>query len=278
LVTFTVPEALREAIRSHPRELLPVLFRAGVSGLMDLCAEPQWFGAVPGVTAVLHTWTRQLLYHPHVHALVTGGGVAPDGSWRWAHPRFLVPVHALSRVFRSRFRAALRVRLPQVYATIPGSVWTTSWVVHAKPVGTGEQALRYLARYLLRVAISNASIVALDDHTVTFRYRQSEDGLWRTCTLAHEEFLRRFLQHVLPSRFIKVRYFGLHQARRRGTIPLLRAALHLQFHRPLPTPPAPQPPTPHPCLCPHCHTPMHRERELSPDPLWRPRPRETSPP
>lgn len=277
LVTFTVPEALRGPIRSHPRELLPVLFKAGVSGLLDLCAEPAWLGAMPGVTAVLHTWTRSLIYHPHVHALVTGGGVAPDGSWRWAHPRFLIPVKALSPVFRARFRAALRARLPHVYATIPPSVWEQDWVVHAKPVGSGEQALRYLSRYLFRVALSNAALVALDERTVTFRYRQSEDGVWKSCTLPHEEFLRRFLQHVLPSRFIKVRYFGLHHARRRAAIPLLRAALHLALRQPLPEPPPPRD-TPPPCLCPRCRTPMRRDRRLPPDPHWLEHPLETSPP
>ena len=169
LCTFTVPQELRYAIRSHPREGLAMLFAASSSTLLDLCAHPKWFGARPGVTGVLHTHTRALLYHPHVHYLVTGGGLAPDGSWREASSTFLVPVRALSPVLRARFRDALRKRLPEVFVTIPKKVWQRDWVVHSESVGNGEQALRYLSRYLYRVALTDSAILAHDEKTVTFR-------------------------------------------------------------------------------------------------------------
>lgn len=265
LATVTVPAALRRPIRSHPRELLALLFRASASALLDLCANPKWFGAMPGVTAVLHTWTRAYEYHPHVHFLVTGGGVDPTGAWREPQPGFLVPVHAFSALVRARFRDGLRAELPDLFAAVPSEVWTQSWVVHAKAVGSGAPALRYLSRYIYRVALSNRALLEANDQHVRFRYRRSEDGKSCTCALPPLEFLRRFLQHVLPSRFVKVRYYGLHHPRRRPAIPLLRAALALLAGRSTPCLPPPAPSTPpRPCLCPHCHTPMLALQPLAP--------------
>jgi len=173
LCTFTVPKELRAAIRSHPREGLAILFAASSSTLLDACANPKWFGARPGVTGVLHTNTRALIYHPHVHYVVTGGGLAPDGTWRKAGAGFLVPVRGLSALFRARFRDALRQRLPEVFATIPPSVWRRDWVVHSKAVGDGKNVLRYLSRYLYRVALADSAILAHDAQTVAFHYRDS---------------------------------------------------------------------------------------------------------
>jgi len=263
LATFTVPDALRRPIRSHPRELLALLFRTASATLLDVCANPQWFGATPGVTAVLHTWTRQLEYHPHVHCLVTGGGIAPDGSWREPDDGFLVPVHALSKVFRARFRDALQKQHPDLFASLPASTWGNPWVVHAKPVGSGEKALRYLSRYLYRVAIANSAILHADDHTVTFRYRDSDDRRSRTCTLAPQEFLRRFLQHVLPAHFVKARTFGLHHPTKRLALSLVRLLLYWSQHRPPPaslTTPRVKPPI----CCPRCTAPMTCVQTLSP--------------
>jgi hypothetical protein len=265
LATFTVPDTLRRTIRSHPRELLALLFRTASTTLLDLCANPRWLGATPGVTAVLHTWTRQLEYHPHVHFLVTGGGLAPDGSWRESDPGFLVPVHALSQVFRARFRDELKPRFPDLFAGLPAKTWTTPWVVHAEHVGSGEQALRYLSRYLYRVAISNAALLRADDQTVTFRYRDSQNQRSRTCTLAPHEFLRRFLQHVLPKGFVKARTLGLHHPAKRRALTLVRLMLYWQARRQPPpatslAPPATQKVT----CCPHCAAPMRRVQLLAP--------------
>lgn len=264
LATFTVPEGLRRPIRAHPRELLPLLFQTAASTLLAVCANPQWFGAMPGVTAVLHTWTRQLEYHPHIHFLVTGGGVAPDGSWREPAHGFLVPVHGLSRLFRARFRDGLKKRLPGLFASLPATTWKSPWVVHVKPVGSGEQALRYLSRYLYRVALSNAAILHADNAAITFRYRDSADRRSHTCTLTPPEFLRRFLQHVLPKGFVKIRYFGLHHPARRRVLRLARAALYLHAGLELPPPAVPAASTPIPCLCPRCNTPMHSAEQLRP--------------
>ncbi len=254
LCTFTVPKELRAAIRSHPREGLAILFAASSSTLLDACANPKWFGARPGVTGVLHTNTRALIYHPHVHYVVTGGGLAPDGTWRKAGAGFLVPVRGLSALFRARFRDALRQRLPEVFATIPPSVWRRDWVVHSKAVGDGKNVLRYLSRYLYRVALADSAILAHDAQTVAFHYRDSATHKTRKMALPVMEFIRRFLQHVLPSGFVKVRHYGLHHPSRRAALSLARAMLCLRLGVPVPV--VPPPPPPKLCLCPRCAAPM----------------------
>ena len=264
LVTFTVPEALRRPVRSHPREVLPILFETSASALLSLCREPRFLGGVPGLTAVLHTWTRQHLYHPHVHFLATGGGLGPDGAWHEAGPKFLVPVPALSEIFRARVRDALHQRHPALFAAIPPAVWRKPWVVHSKPVGAGDHALVYLARYIHRVALADSAILRHDDQLVVFRYRDGDTGQSRTARLAPLEFIRRFLQHVLPSGFRKVRHYGLHHSSKRKALRLLQA--QLAFVHALPLPPADKPERPPlpPPLCPNCATPMCAERELLP--------------
>ena len=159
------------------------------------------------MVGVLHTWTRQLLYHPHVHYLVTGGGLTADGRWRSARPDFLVPVKALSPIFRAKFRDQLKKT--QLFAQVEPRVWRKDWVVHCEPVGSGAQAFQYLAPYIFRVAISNNRLRKLEQGQVTFSYKESATDQLRHCTLSAQEFIRRFLQHVLPPRFIKVRYYGL---------------------------------------------------------------------
>jgi hypothetical protein len=166
--------------------------------------------------AVLHTWTRTLVYHPHVHCLVPGGGLSTDGQWRPARRHYLVPEKPLSLIFRAMFRDGLAKLLPD--AKVPPAVWKKGWVVDCKPsavYGT-QQVLNYLARYVHRIAITNGRILSMEDGNVTFRYQQVDDPTWKTMTLEAHEFIRRFLQHVLPAGMHKVRYFGLwHPARRR---------------------------------------------------------------
>jgi hypothetical protein len=266
LLTFTVPEALRRPIRAHPREALPILFAAASSALLDLCRDPRFLGAVPGLTAVLHTWTRQLLYHPHVHILATGGGLGPDGAWHAAGAKFLVPVRALSAIFSARVRDAFGQHHPAIFAAIPQTVWRQPWVVHSKPVGAGDHALTYLARYIHRVALADSAILHHDDSLVVFRYRESDTGKSRTARLVPTEFLRRFLQHVLPSGFRKVRHYGLHHSSKRKPLRLLQA--QRAFVHQLPLPPAEKlvrPPRPPP-KCPTCATPMCTEDPPRPAP------------
>lgn len=261
LITFTLPEGLRRVVRSHPRELLEILMQASASTLLDVAANKKWLGAMPGLTALLHTWTRQYEYHPHVHFIGTGGGIAPDGQWIEAHRKFLVPVHALSSVFRARFRDTLRELHPRIYASVKPSVWKQhAWVVHSEPVGSGETTLGYLARYVNRVALSNKAILSATDTCITLRYRQSKTNKPRTLRLEPMEFIRRFLQHVLPSGFRKVRYFGLHHSSKRPTLRLIQAAMALQANRPMPEPP-PEP-EPYRPACPKCQAPMEFERRV----------------
>lgn len=266
LCTFTVPEELRRPIRAHPRTGLAILFAASSSALLDVCANPKWLGGRPGLTGVLHTHTRALLYHPHVHYVATGGGLAPDGAWREAPAKFLVPVRALSALFRARFRDELRRRLPEVFATIPAKTWTRDWVVHSEPVGDGRNALRYLARYVYRVAIADSAIGEHGGDTVAFRYRESRTQKVHRMVLPAPEFIRRFLQHVLPAGFVKVRHYGLHHPKRKAELAQVRATLCWRLGMPLPDPPPPDEPPPPP-RCPRCDAPMEpRER------TWRPIP------
>ena len=159
------------------------------------------------MVGVLHTWTRQLLYHPHVHYIVTGGGLTQDGDWKSSRSDFLVPVKALSRIFRAKFRDALKQT--ELFAQVEARVWQKDWVVHSELVGSGEQAFKYLAPYIFRVAISNNRLRKLENGNLTFAYKESATDQLKHCTVSAEEFIRRFLQHVLPPRFIKVRYYGL---------------------------------------------------------------------
>src|SRR5882762_1461818 len=153
LVTFTLPEELRALARSNQKTLYNLLFRASAAALLQLARDPRFVGARLGMVGVLHTWTRQLLYHPHVHYVVTGGGLTDDGRWRSARKDFLVPVKALSRIFRAKFRDQLKKT--ELFTTVAPRVWRKDWIVHSEPVGSGYQAFTYLAPYLFRVAISN---------------------------------------------------------------------------------------------------------------------------
>ncbi len=177
--------------------------------LLKLTADPHYVGGLVGVMAVLHPWGSTLTYHPHVHCLVTGGGVSADGQqWRPARPDYLVPVQALSKLFRGLVLDRLRRRFPEI--ELPSSVRQKDWVVHGKPAVQGTQrVLEYLGRYIHRVALTNSRLVALENGQVTFRYRDSRTGQTKTMRLEAQEFLRRFLPHVLPRGVHKVRYYGL---------------------------------------------------------------------
>ncbi|MCK5806388.1 MAG: transposase [Lentisphaeria bacterium] len=264
LVTFTVPEGLRRPIRSHPRELLDQLMRTSSSTLLDLCENTKWVGGVPGVTAVLHTWTRQGEYHPHVHFIVTGGALDEKGLWRNSHPRFLVPVPALSKVFCARLHDEIKEKHPELFALIKPSVWNwrkKKWVVHSEPVGSGEHAYRYLARYVYQVFLSESAIGQHDASGITVRYRKSGSRRLRTMRLEPMEFLRRFLQHVLPSRFCKVRHYGLHHSSKRKTIKRLQAAMAIALGRELPEPiPCDKP---EPITCSKCEADMVFEKRFT---------------
>ena len=267
MLTFTLPAELRRMARSHQKLFYHLLFRTSADAVQKLGHDPRFVGGRMGMVSVLHTWGRNLAYHPHVHLLVPGGGLTEDGTWLPSRANFLLPVRALSRLFRAKFRDGLRQRDPEIFGTIPPQVWKKEWVVHSQAVGNGLRALKYLAPYIFRVAISNRRIVRLADGTVTFLYRTTDTGKLRTCKLAAGEFIRRFLQHVLPKGFVKVRYYGFLAPACRPQLVALR-----QLLGPLTTHDSPDSgvhnepgatteldfSAPNPVLCPSCGRPMHR--------------------
>ena len=207
-LVFTLPGEFRGLVRRHQKALYPVLIKAAAQALMKLAADPHYVGGQIGIMAILHTWSRTLVYHPHVHCLVPGGGRSPDGQWLPARDGFLVPVKAMSKLFPGRFLHLAAKALPHV--RLPPSAPGRKWVVYCKPTLHGaDGVLRYLGRYVHRVAITNHRLLSIDDGKVTFRYRDSRNQESRTMTLPAMEFIRRFLQHVLPHGFHKVRYYGL---------------------------------------------------------------------
>lgn len=216
LVTFTVPEGLRRWIRSHPALGYDLLLAASSQAAQDLAQNPKRLGATLALLGVLHTWTRTLEYHPHVHYLVPGGGLSPDQrQWISTRPRFLLPVKALSDRCRTLFRETLRARMPEALAELPPLVWKQRWVLHSAAVGSGQNALRYLSRYVFKTATGNRQLQLLPDGRLRWPFRQSGTGAWRHIQLKPFEFIRRFLQHVLPPSFHRVRRFGwLHPAAR----------------------------------------------------------------
>ena len=224
MVTFTIPHELHQVARRQQKVVYNILFRTSAQALQLLAQDSRYVGGQIGMIGVLHTWGRDLSYHPHVHYLVPAGGLADDNrTWLSTSHNFLVPVKALSILFRAKFRDALHKvgLLNEVAAT----AWDKDWVVHSQSVGKGEGALKYLAPYVFRVAISNKRILQLADGQVTFAYRASDTGQWRRMTLSVHHFLQRFLQHVLPKGFVKVRYYGLFSPSNRHLLPVIQLVL-----------------------------------------------------
>jgi hypothetical protein len=241
-VVFTLPSEISELALANPAILYDLLMRSAAATLRSVAANPKHLGACIGVLMVLHTWGQNLHHHPHVHCVVTGGGLSCDRDgkidatphWVSCRPGFFLPVRVLSHVFRGEFLAGLgtafeqgRLRLPACLQRLaePGSrsAWCAAlaardWVVYAKPpFGGPDKVLKYLARYTHRVAISNARLLDMNDGRVSFRYKDYADAnKQKTMTLTADEFLRRFVQHVLPKGFVKVRHYGLLANRQRA--------------------------------------------------------------
>jgi len=268
LLTFTLPSELRELAFRHQKLIYTLLFRTCSQAAQKLARDPRFIGGQIGMVGVLHTWTRNLFYHPHVHYLVPGAGLATDGrTWLKAHHNFFLPVKALSKLFRAVFRQALQKT--SLIDQIPSQVWSKDWVVHCKPVGNGQAALKYLAPYIHRVALSNRRLIRCLDtgdmasSQVTFSYRTSDDGQLKRCTLSAEKFIQRFLQHILPHHFVKVRYFGFLAATQRAKL----IALQKQLASLTPLGDACQQTVsllPHKILCPKCGQPMLFQHDLPP--------------
>jgi hypothetical protein len=251
----TLPAELRRLVRDHQRVLLDVLMRAAFESLSILAADPKHLGAQVGALAVLHTWTRTLQWHPHVHMLVPGGGVGPDGktfvpTQRRGRADFLVPVRALGKLFRGRFLHMARAALPGV--RFPAMDWKKPWIVFAKRSmeARPERLLDYLARYVHRTALTDKRLASSDADSVSFTYQPSEGGRRKVMRLGGDEFLRRFLQHVPLPGFHRVRAYGLLHPRNRPL--LVQLQLYLAPRASAPGRPADPPEVPPP----GCRTPM----------------------
>ncbi len=243
-VVFTVPEQIAAIAFYNKVVVYQILFRTVAATLLTIARDPQHLGAEIGFFAVLHTWGQNLHLHPHLHCVVPGGGLSPDGEWKACLPGFFLPVRVLSRLFRRLFLEALEKayadgqlqffsdlepwRDPSAFAQFLAPVRQTEWVVYAKPpFGGPPQVIEYLGRYTHRVAISNQRLVALPDGQVSFRwkdYRHPEQP--KVTTVSAEEFIRRFLLHALPPGFQRIRYFGLlANCHRAGKLQLCRQQL-----------------------------------------------------
>jgi hypothetical protein len=255
LVTFTVPETLRPFIRSHQRLAYQAMFKASSQALKRLAQEERFIGTnLPGFTGILHTWGRQLQYHPHIHYIVPGGGLSEDRkTWLPSRANFYVPVKALSPIYRALFKEDMDQA--GLLAQIDPLVWQTNWNVHSQANPNGHTSFKYLAPYVFKVAISNSRIVSLKDRTVTFTYRKPGSARSRTTHLDVMEFLRRFLQHVLPNGFMKVRHFGFLHASCAIPTDTLRLMI-LQAHPIAFKPTQSGPPAPLAALCPTCGAQM----------------------
>jgi len=239
-IVFTLPHELSALVLQNKRLLYDLLFRTSAATLLEVARDPKHLGADIGLLSVLHTWGQNLQHHPHVHCVVPAGGLALDGSgWVAASPRFFLPVRVLSRIFRGKFTAALQqlflqdklqfhaslqdLARPERFRQFLRQLFSKEWIVYAKPpFGGAEHVLNYLARYTHRVAISNHRLVAFKEDQVSFRWKDyAANGKQKVMTVSVDEFLRRFLIHVLPKGLVRIRHFGLF-ANRRRTASLLR--------------------------------------------------------
>jgi len=256
-VTVTIPDPLRLVFRRHQDAMYAMLMKTAAESLIQLADDPQHLGGRVGLLAVLHTWANNLLYHPHVHLLVTGGGINAKNQWVSCKKKYLVPVKALSRLIRGKFAARLRRSDPERFRQVDPKTWSQDWVVHSLHYGPGEPVvLNYLARYVFRIAITNHRLLHLDETHVTFRYKDRKGGRWQTARIKGHEFIRRYLQHVLPKGFHKVRYYGIWHPSHAHHVSTLRGPMALAAAlsgRPLPQAPRQAPPSTGSTLkCPHC--------------------------
>ncbi|MCK5520424.1 MAG: transposase [Candidatus Marinimicrobia bacterium] len=221
LATITIPKEFHKLFYRHQRKLYSLLFQVAAKAILILAKEKKYLGADIGLMGVLHTWTRDLGYHPQFHFLIPGGGMIKNGTkWKWAKPDFLVHVKPLSMLIRRLFREALKKS--DLNFHLLNTAWKKNWVIHIKPAGDGQAVLKYLAPYILRVAISDKNILNLLNRKVTFRFKDAETNVFKTRTLDAVDFIHQFLRHVLPRGFVKVRYFGFLATRKRSELIVIK--------------------------------------------------------
>ena len=278
-LVFSVPHRLVPLIWQNKRLLFTLLFQTAAGALLEVASDPRHLGAEIGFLSILHTWGQTLKAHPHIHCVVPGGGLLPDHTcWVSSRSSFFLPVKVLSRVFRGKFIEGLRRAftnnkllfygecLPfkdkKVFSEFLRTLYQQDWVVYAKPpFGGPEHVLQYLARYTHRVAISNHRILSVDETNVTFQWKDyAHHNKRRSMTLTCDEFLRRFLQHILPKGFPRIRYFGwLGNRRREKLLPHCRILLQQKVNE---TSTA-LPDEPGVWQCPRCHGVMHIVERLT---------------
>ncbi len=244
-VVFTIPSELNPLVIMNQRVMYDLMFRSVSETLMELSGNPKHLGARIGFIGVLHTWGQNLMDHPHIHCVVTGGGLSPEGNrWISSRRKFFIPVRVMSALFRGKFLSYLKtvfesgdlifpggighLREPHTFETYKRQFYYKKWVVYCKPPFDGaEGVLQYLGRYTHRIAISNNRIISAEGGNVSFRWRDYSDGdKQKTMTLKVDEFIRRYLLHVLPNRYVRIRHFGLLANRRRkNNITLCRELL-----------------------------------------------------
>jgi len=275
-VVFTLPHELSWLALQNKKVVYDLLFRTTAATLLEVAADPKHLGAEIGFLSVLHTWGQNLQHHPHIHCVIPSGGLSLDHQ-RWIHPRyaFFLPVKVLSRVFRGKFVAGLKRAFRHGKLTFPGSLqplarekafhaflrplFRQDWVVYAKrPFGGPEYVLHYLARYTHRVAISNHRLVSVADGKVTFRWKDyAHSSKQRKMTVTAEEFLRRFMLHVLPRRFVRIRFSGFLANRcRKHLLPLCQQLLEGGLPQRAEAPGSSEAKPAPAWLCPHCGGPM----------------------
>ena len=252
-LTFTLPAPLRLLVFANQKVLYALLFRSASAALQKLAWDPQYVGGQLAMLAVLHTWRRDLLDHPHVHVLASAGGLSRDGQ-QWVHaknPAFLVPGFALSKIFKGKFKAGL-IKCG-LFNQVPPAVWQQKWNVQIQQAGRGEKVLDYLGRYAFHIAISNSRLEKFENAQVTFAYRDNKTQQLKHPTLPAQEFIRRFLRHVLPRGFVKVRSYSLWNANNADKLDKARTLLAAQTPPAISAWPVQASPAPRPlALCPHC--------------------------
>jgi hypothetical protein len=272
MLTFTVPEPLRPFLSHHQRLGYGALFEASSEAIKKLVHDSRFVGGdQAGFFGVLHTWGRQLQYHPHIHYVVPGGALSSeDGAWHASSPGFFLPVKALSRIFRAKFRD--RMRKAGLLAQIPTQVWQQDWNVNCQAVPNAEASIAYLAPYVFKVAISDHRILKVEDGRVSFSYQKPGSARRRTLTLDALEFIRRFLTHVLPCGFMKVRYYGFLSPTARVALQEVKTKVELAHGFAVTAPEVDLPSWPQP-LCQLCGGRLRFHRSLRTQPTAIPLPR-----
>jgi DNA-directed RNA polymerase subunit RPC12/RpoP len=251
LFTFTVPENLRPLMRKNQRAAYSALFKTSSEAIKKLAPDQHYLGGnLPGFFGVLHTWGRTLQYHPHIHYIVPGGALSTtDGRWHPSTTDFYLPVKALSKIFRAKFRDEMKKA--GLFDQIPSEIWQSDWNVDSQAVPSSEACLKYLAPYVFKVAISNSRILKVQDRTVLIRYRKPHSSRSRILPLEVMEFIRRFLQHVLPTGFMKVRYYGFMNPNSGVALDHIRGLIELTIGFQIDLPKAALQPS-RPIICPNC--------------------------